>query len=50
MGLLPRQITCLDDTAMQGLQTGMTKAGIGHTFRANSIACRTPIQPGFPMC
>ena len=34
MGLLPRPITCLDDTAMQGLQTGMAKAGIGHTFRA----------------
>ena len=32
MGLLPRQITCLDDTAMEGLETGMAEAGIGQTF------------------
>ncbi len=32
MGLLPRQITCLDDNAMLGLQTGMAEAGIGQTF------------------
>ena len=34
MGLLSRQITCLDDSAMQGLETGMAEAGIGHTFLA----------------
>ena len=46
MGLLPRQITCLDDTAMQGLQTGMAEAGIGHTFLAelNRLPCSDPSQ------
>ena len=34
MGLLSRQITCLDNSAMKGLQTGMAEAGIGHTFLA----------------
>ena len=32
MGLLSRQITCLDDNAMLGLETGMAEAGIGQTF------------------
>ncbi len=34
MGLLSREITCLDDAAMLGLKTGMAEAGIGHTFLA----------------
>ena len=32
MGLLPRQINCLDDSAMEELKTGMTEAGIGRTL------------------
>ena len=32
MGLLPRQINCLDDSAMEELKTGMTEAGIGQTL------------------
>ena len=46
MGLLSRQITCLDDTAMQGLQTGMAEAGIGHTFLAelNRLPCSDPTR------
>ena len=32
MGLLSRQITRLDNTAMQRLQTGMAEAGIGQNF------------------
>ena len=32
MGLLPERITCLDDDAMRGLETGMAEAGIGQTF------------------
>lgn len=32
MGLLPRQITCLDDMAMKGLEIGMLEAGIGLTL------------------
>ncbi len=32
MGLLPRQITCLDDTVMKDLETGMSKAGIGQAL------------------
>ena len=35
MGLLPRQITRLDDSAMEGLQQGMAEAGIGRTLRAS---------------
>ncbi len=32
MGLLSRRIVCLDDSAMLGLETGMTEAGIGRAF------------------
>ena len=32
MGLLSRQITCLDDSAMLRLETGMAEAGIGQAF------------------
>ena len=34
MGLLSRPVTCLDDSAIQGLETGMTEAGIGRNFLA----------------
>ena len=34
MGLLTRPVTCLDDSAIQGLGTGMAKAGIGQSFLA----------------
>ena len=32
MGLLSQQITCLDNSAMQGLEQGMAEAGIGRTL------------------
>ena len=35
MGLLSRPVTCLDESAMQGLETGMTEAGIGRNFLAD---------------
>ena len=34
MGLLSRPITCLDDSAIQRLETGMAEAGIGQNFLA----------------
>jgi len=34
MGLLPSPVTCLDHTAIQGLETGMAEAGIGRGFLA----------------
>ena len=34
MGLLSRPITCLDDHAMLGLESGMAEAGIGHALLA----------------
>ena len=34
MGLLSRPVTCLDDSAIQGLETGMSEAGIGRSFLA----------------
>ena len=34
MGLLTRPVTCLDGSAIQGLGTGMAKAGIGQSFLA----------------
>ena len=34
MGLLSRPVTCLDDAAMEGLETGMAEAGIGRSFLA----------------
>ena len=44
MGLLSRQITCLDDDAMLGLETGMTEAGIGPALVAelHRLACSNP--------
>lgn len=35
MGLLSRQITCLDESAMQGLEQGMAEAGIGQKLLAS---------------
>ena len=45
MGLLSRQITCLDDSAMQGLKQGMAEAGIGRTLLPNlhQQPCSDPI-------
>ena len=34
MGLLLRPVTCLDDSAIQGLETGLAEAGIGRSFLA----------------
>ena len=34
MGLLSRPVTCLDDSAIQGLEAGMAEAGIGRSFLA----------------
>ncbi len=34
MGLLSRPVTCLDDSAIQRLETGMSEAGIGRSFLA----------------
>lgn len=34
MGLLSRPVTCLDDSAIQGLETGMSEAGIGRSLLA----------------
>ncbi len=34
MGLLLRPVTCLDESAIQGLETGMAEAGIGRNFLA----------------
>ena len=44
MGLLARRITCLDDTAMQGLETGMAEAGIGRGFLSGlrGLPCSRP--------
>ena len=46
MGLLYQQITCLDDSAMQGLQTAMAEAGIGQTVLAelNRLSCSDPAR------
>ena len=34
MGLLSRPVTCLDESAIQGLEAGMAEAGIGRSFLA----------------
>ena len=34
MGLLMHPVTCLDESAIQGLETGMAEAGIGRSFLA----------------
>ena len=46
MGLLSRQITCLDDSAMLGLQTGMAEAGIGQAFLSefHRLPCSNPAR------
>lgn len=46
MGLLPRQITCLDDSAMEGLETGMSEAGIGQNFLSelHRLPCSDPAR------
>ena len=45
MGLLPRQITRLDDSAVQELELGMAEAGIGRTLLADlhKQPCSDPI-------
>ena len=45
MGLLPRQITCLDDSALQELEQGMAEAGIGRTLLPDlhSRPCSDPV-------
>lgn len=44
MGLLSRRITCLDESAIEHLETGMTEAGIGRTFLAelHPLPCSDP--------
>ncbi len=44
MGLLSRPVTCLDDSAMASLETGMAEAGIGQTFVAelHRLPCADP--------
>ena len=46
MGLLSRQITCLDDNAMLGLETGMAEAGIGQAFLSefHRLPCSNPAR------
>ncbi len=46
MGLLSRPITCLDDSAIQGLTTGMAEAGIGLTYVAelHRLPCSDPAR------
>ena len=45
MGLLSREITCLDDSAMEGLEQGMAAAGIGRTLLAqlHRRPCADPV-------
>ncbi len=46
MGLLSRPVTCLDDSAMVRLETGMAEAGIGQTFLAelHRLPCADPAR------
>ena len=46
MGLLSQPVTCLDDSAMVGLETGMAEAGIGQTFLAelHRLPCADPAR------
>ena len=46
MGLLSQPVTCLDDSAMVGLETGMTEAGIGHTLltELHRLPCADPVR------
>lgn len=44
MGLLSRQITCLDDNAMLGLENGMAQAGIGQAF-LSELHCLPSADP-----
>ena len=46
MGLLSQPVTCLDESAMVGLETGMTEAGIGHTLLAelHRLPCADPAR------
>ncbi len=46
MGLLSRQITCLDDKAMEGLETGMAEAGISRSFLSelHRLPCSDPTR------
>ena len=44
MGLLSRRITCLDDSAMEGLEAGLATAGIGRFLRSGprGLPCSDP--------
>ena len=46
MGLLSRPVTCLDDSAMVGLETGLAEAGIGQAFLAelHRLPCSDPAR------
>ena len=46
MGLLLRPVTCLDESAIQGLETGMAEAGIGRSFLAelHRLPCSDAVQ------
>ena len=46
IGLLSRQITCLDDNAMLGLETGMAEAGIGQALfsELHRLPCSNPAR------
>jgi len=44
MGLLSCPVTCLDDSAMQGLETGMTEAGIGRKLSTDCGCGRVAVK------
>lgn len=46
MGLLSRPVTCLDDSAIQGLEAGMAEAGIGRSFltELHRLPCSDPAR------
>ena len=46
MGLLSQPVTCLDDSAMLGLEAGMAEAGIGQTFleELHRLPCTDPAR------
>ena len=46
MGLLHQPITCLDESVIQGLETGMAEAGIGQAFLSelHRLPCAEPAR------
>ena len=46
MGLLSQPVTCLDDSAMAGLEAGLAEAGIGQTYLAelHRLPCADPAR------